>query len=325
MDKNDVGAGFVPLKIGDTVQEGDQIYSDFSWPPVPKRKIGTVLQRMHWPMRRKAPVAQAQEIQVLDAPPLVDPGPGWRLLDPGDLILPGDEFKHHEDPWEPTCASRSDDYRVGQRGHHFPYRRKLPETLAQAMDAGIQATIQDAEARIAEAPKPEGVRETMAALFQVPASMLYGDNIPPGSEIPAFHPSAPGAKILDNAVLDCHFLQWVADRLVHVYKESENIDFVRHLRALAKKLPELPKPFTPNKYTRDLLSLDGRRVPVDVYSVSGAFALAPVIQNEEVLDALFHARKKILAPGQRGAKGVLQDLKEARQSLDRAIRVMEEG
>lgn len=290
MDKNDVGAGFIPLKIGDTVQEGDQIYSDFSWPPVPKCKIGTVLQRMHWPMRRKAPVAQAQEIQVLDAPPLVDPGPGWRLLDPGDLILPGDEFRHHEDPWEPTCASRSDDYRVGQRGHHFPYRRKLPETLAQALDTGIQATVQDAEARIAGTPAD-------------PGAQLIGVRKDPESE----------------------FLDWVADRLVHVYKESENIDFVRHLRALAKKLPELPKPFTPNKYTRDLLSLDGRRVPVDVYSVSGAFALAPVIQNEEVLDALFHARKKILAPGQRGAKGVLQDLKEARQSLDRAIRVMEEG
>lgn len=175
-------------------------------------------------------------------------------------------------------------------GHGYKIRDEIPWPPAQAMDAGIQATVQDAEARIAGTPAD-------------PGAQLIGVRKDPESE----------------------FLDWVADRLVHVYKESENIDFVRHLRALAKKLPSPPKPFTPNKYTRDLLALDGRMVPVDVYSVSGAFALAPVIQSEEVLDALFHARKKILAPGQRGAKGVLQDLKEARQSLDRAIRVMEGG
>ena len=156
--------------------------------------------------------------------------------------------------------------------------------------------------------------------------LKIGDTVQDAEARIAGTPADPGAQLIGvRKDPESEFLDWVADRLVHVYKESENIDFVRHLRALAKKLPELPKPFTPNKYTRDLLSLDGRRVPVDVYSVSGAFALAPVIQNEEVLDALFHARKKILAPGQRGAKGVLQDLKEARQSLDRAIRVMEEG
>lgn len=33
---------------------------------------------------------------------------------------------------------------------------------------------------------------------------------------------------------DSEFLNWVADRLVHVYHESENVDFVLKLRELAK-------------------------------------------------------------------------------------------
>lgn len=184
MDKNDVGPGYIALKIGDTVQAGDQRYLDFCWVPVPKRKIGTVLKRMHWPMRRKA--VEAAGIK--------------------------------------------------------------PEDFAKS--SGAQILQQD---------------------FQAVEAKVYGTLASLG--------------------------------LLHL----------------------LPKPFTPNKYTRDLVALDGRKVPVDVYCVSGAFALAPVVQNEEALDALFHARKKILAPGQRGAKGVLQDLKEARQSLSRAIAVLELG
>lgn len=74
-----------------------------------------------------------------------------------------------------------------------------------------------------------------------------------------------------------------------------------------------PKPFTPNKYTRELLTLDGRRVPVDVYSVLAAFPVGNA--------AVDHALKKLLAPGQRGQKDRLQDLKEARASLDRAIQM----
>lgn len=35
--------------------------------------------------------------------------------------------------------------------------------------------------------------------------------------------------------------------------------------------------------------------------------------------AVAHAVKKLLMPGQRGAKDTLQDLREARQSIDRAI------
>lgn len=79
--------------------------------------------------------------------------------------------------------------------------------------------------------------------------------------------------------------------------------------------PWHPKPFTPNKYTRDMPTLDGRTVPVDVYCVLAAFPTGSA--------AVDHAVKKELAPGQRGVKTRLQDLKEARASLDRAIQLEE--
>lgn len=37
---------------------------------------------------------------------------------------------------------------------------------------------------------------------------------------------------------DKEFLEWVADRLVHVYGESKNADFVHKLRAVAAAQPE---------------------------------------------------------------------------------------
>lgn len=79
--------------------------------------------------------------------------------------------------------------------------------------------------------------------------------------------------------------------------------------------PWVPKPFTPNKYTRNLPTLDGRTVPVDVYCVLAAFPTGSA--------AVDHAVKKQLAPGQRGHKDRIQDLKEARASLTRAIELEE--
>lgn len=75
------------------------------------------------------------------------------------------------------------------------------------------------------------------------------------------------------------------------------------------------KPFTPNKYTRYIPTLDGRKVPVDVYCVLAAFPTGS--------SAVDHAVKKQLAPGQRGHKDRIQDLKEARDSLTRAIELEE--
>lgn len=76
------------------------------------------------------------------------------------------------------------------------------------------------------------------------------------------------------------------------------------------------KPFTPNKYTRTLHTLDGRKVPVDVYCVLAAFSTGSA--------AIDHAVKKLLAPGARGVKSRIQDIKEAHASLGRAIELEEE-
>jgi hypothetical protein len=39
-----------------------------------------------------------------------------------------------------------------------------------------------------------------------------------------------------EAAADAHFLDWMADRLVEVYKEPENIDFVSETRRIAQSL-----------------------------------------------------------------------------------------
>lgn len=65
---------------------------------------------------------------------------------------------------------------------------------------------------------------------------------------------------------------------------------------------------TPSKYTRTL-----KGVQVDVYDVLTAFGVTnPATQ---------HAIKKLLMPGQRGAKNALQDLAEAKASVERAIQI----
>lgn len=62
-----------------------------------------------------------------------------------------------------------------------------------------------------------------------------------------------------------------------------------------------------SKYHREIK----KGVMVDVYDVLSAFEVAnPAMQ---------HALKKMLAPGKRGAKSTIQDMKEAIQSIERAI------
>jgi len=62
-----------------------------------------------------------------------------------------------------------------------------------------------------------------------------------------------------------------------------------------------------NKYLREIKP----DVLVDVYDVLKSF--------EVTNQATAHAVKKLLAAGQRGHKDLLQDLKEARDSINRAI------
>ncbi len=67
-----------------------------------------------------------------------------------------------------------------------------------------------------------------------------------------------------------------------------------------------------NKYDREIAP----GLWVDVYDVLDAFKVTR--------SAVAHAVKKLLAPGQRGVKEELTDLKEARDSIDRAIQKLDE-
>lgn len=79
--------------------------------------------------------------------------------------------------------------------------------------------------------------------------------------------------------------------------------------------PDLISHFNSNKYSREIktIIIDGidHVIYVDVYDVLKAFNVAN--------PAMAHAIKKMLAPGQRGAKDTIQDMKEAIQSIERAI------
>ena len=46
---------------------------------------------------------------------------------------------------------------------------------------------------------------------------------------------------------DKEFLSWVADRLVHVYKENQNVDFVLKLRKMAEDEPKREFVVNPSK------------------------------------------------------------------------------
>jgi hypothetical protein len=65
------------------------------------------------------------------------------------------------------------------------------------------------------------------------------------------------------------------------------------------------------KYVRGFTSMDGKVFAADVYSVLAAF--------DVTCHARGHAIKKLLMPGQRGAKSEVQDLDEALVSVSRAI------
>jgi len=66
-----------------------------------------------------------------------------------------------------------------------------------------------------------------------------------------------------------------------------------------------------NKYDRVIVGKDGHKIIVDVYSVLQAFNITNA--------ATAHAIKKLLAAGSRGYKDIIQDLNEAKASIERAI------
>ena len=72
-----------------------------------------------------------------------------------------------------------------------------------------------------------------------------------------------------------------------------------------------------NKYSRTIRSTNGKNIiDVDVYSILEAFD----VNNS----AIQHAVKKLLAPGKRGHKSEVQDVKEAIESLNRALIILED-
>lgn len=74
---------------------------------------------------------------------------------------------------------------------------------------------------------------------------------------------------------------------------------------------------TSNKYSRQIVGLDGKTCQIDVYRVLAAFE----VDSHPVA----HAIKKLLAPGKRHAKTREQDLKEAIASIEAELLMMEQS
>lgn len=89
------------------------------------------------------------------------------------------------------------------------------------------------------------------------------------------------------------------------------LPFDQWVKTMAKIKPELAE-----KYPHYYRKVPDRVDYLDVYRVLDTFG----IQRSCVQ----HAIKKLLCGGQRGAKNEVQDLKEARDSLNRAIEMIEE-
>lgn len=86
---------------------------------------------------------------------------------------------------------------------------------------------------------------------------------------------------------------------------------------IERRKPDVVEHGNDNKYSRKIKTIvvDGidHDIYVDVYDVLTAFKTTNPAND--------HAIKKQLATGQRGVKGVIQDLTEARDSLNRAIEI----
>lgn len=76
------------------------------------------------------------------------------------------------------------------------------------------------------------------------------------------------------------------------------------------QLPNEPIPVPPSRYHRRV-----KAGWIDVYDVLDLYAVTS--------QPVGHAIKKLLMPGQRGGKSLAQDLREAKQSIERAIEMAE--
>ena len=130
---------------------------------------------------------------------------------------------------------------------------------------------------------------------------------------------AVGGKIVkygEGGYYDLNEFEFVEMRPIDKWKEGEkrmnNIAQNGNDGHYERKVVEHDKK---NKYSRKIKTISlgnvDHAIYADVYDVLTAF--------EVVNPAMAHAVKKMLAPGQRGAKGTIQDMKEAVESIERAI------
>lgn len=315
------------LRRGEKRQDGDEIFMGGEWIPVASGLVGKTTMRIVYPMRRKKPDAKeavdhartyavstsmdtlelGKAVETLEkaSPSLPDPGEGYRLLMEGEWMPPGYAFL--SDLGLETWIY----------GHVCPrtvkYVRRIHGTCR--ILASVPAIFPDMDV-----PDPgEGYR-----LLESSEWVEEGDGFedPPlgwsQTQI-AGKPQCPGRFYRRKArapLQEAPGPIGTRERLPGCSVSPASV-----LSGLPD--PQTPKPFTPNKYTRYIPTLDGRCVPVDVYCVSEAFPLANCLKSQGAVDAVNHARKKLLAPGQRGTKSSIQDVKEAHASLGRAIEIEE--
>ena len=58
---------------------------------------------------------------------------------------------------------------------------------------------------------------------------------------------------------DKEFLEWLIDRLVHVYGESPNMDFIHRLRKISHQLPQKESDW---KYVKPIIGLNKEGQPI---------------------------------------------------------------
>lgn len=87
---------------------------------------------------------------------------------------------------------------------------------------------------------------------------------------------------------DAAFLTWVADRLVHVYGDSPNVDFVQKLRALAQPAAVEPQ-FDVRTILLDVVP-DENGMAKEVYAKNTAEVVDTLTKMSELLDSLQSVR-----------------------------------
>lgn len=112
--------------------------------------------------------------------------------------------------------------------------------------------------------------------------------------------------------------EWPTDERINNIGRNRTGDDMGHYDDIREQQQTTPATPSGNKYDRHIVGKYGSgKCVVDVYRVLNAFGpLSPEID---------HAVKKLLAPGKRGSKDELQDLKEAIQSIEARIAYLEES